>query len=49
MCPSSNTRQSITPLSVVRLLFAHDLFAFETRALAALLGLRVSCTSRLLW
>jgi len=38
----------ITPLSTARLLLQHDLFAFETRTLAALLGLDVSRASCLL-
>jgi predicted transcriptional regulator of viral defense system len=40
--------QPITPLSTARWLIEHDLFAFESRTLAALLGLEISRVSHLL-
>jgi len=40
--------QLFTPLSTTRLLLERDLFAFETRTLAALLGLEIGRASRLL-
>ena len=40
--------QPITPLSTARWLIQHDLFAFESRTLAALLGLEISRVSHLL-
>jgi DNA-binding MarR family transcriptional regulator len=46
--PIAEISQPITPLSTARLLIERDLFAFETRTLAALLGLDVGRTSRLL-
>jgi predicted transcriptional regulator of viral defense system len=46
--PIAEISQSITPLSTGRLLLERELFAFETRTLAALLGLDVGRASRLL-
>jgi len=46
--PIAGISQSITPLSTARLLLERDLFAFETRTLAALLGLEIGRASRLL-
>jgi len=46
--PITEVSPSITSLSTARLLLERDLFAFETRTLAALLGLDVGRTSRLL-
>ncbi len=40
--------QLITPFSTARFLLERDLFAFETRTLAALLGLEIARASRLL-
>jgi predicted transcriptional regulator of viral defense system len=46
--PIVGISQFITPLSTARFLLERDLVAFETRTLAALLGLGIGRTSRLL-